>query len=386
MGRSRFSGVVSLSLALVLGGCDAEVTDDEGVIVTDSAGVALVVSPGTDHALPWRIQEVRRIGGADSGWASFSYAGPRVVGTDTLGRIYLLDTEAFRVVVFDTAGGLVRLMGRKGGGPGELQFPGIMWVGAGGTVEVGDYVKRALVRFSPDGDVLPQISLRGGFPEGAMLRVGPDTAAMILGQTDQQSRTLRALVSTPTDTLVLSTLTAPTPGMVDLGCMGLNMPRLFTQELRLAGYGMTLAVTAQVPYQVDLFQGGRLARSLRRDILPVVPDQASVQRLYPEGMRMRSSRGACVTPASELYEKLGVAAHLPLIRSLAMAPDATLWVERYTFADEPARVDVFDPEGAYRGTLTGHGIPLGFSGDLVLFEVRDPDSGGSQVGIFRITK
>lgn len=81
---------------------------------------------------------------------------------------------------------------------------------------------------------------------------------------------------------------------------------------------------------------------------------------------------------------------LPALPATLLAPspgpDGRLRAERYTFPDEVPRVDVFDAAGRYEGTLEGFGIPLGFSGDLVLFSLRDDSTGGSQLGIFRITR
>ena len=55
--------------------------------------------------------------------------GPDVLGrvaaieVDATGRIYVLDAPNARVVVFDSTGAVIRTIGRKGQGPGELEFP-----------------------------------------------------------------------------------------------------------------------------------------------------------------------------------------------------------------------------------------------------------------------
>jgi hypothetical protein len=77
---------------------------------------------------------------------------------------------------------------------------------------------------------------------------------------------------------------------------------------------------------------------------------------------------------------------VPLIRRLSLDPEGRLWVERYTFADEPSRVDIFDPAGRYLGTLTGKGAPLGFpDSDVVIFAEENEVTGIRQVVAYRIS-
>ncbi len=61
-------------------------------------------------------------------------------------------------------------------------------------------------------------------------------------------------------------------------------------------------------------------------------------------------------------------------------------MQRYTFADEPARVDLFDAEGRYLGTLPGKPLPVGFVGeDVVLFPEEDAATGITQVVAYRLS-
>jgi hypothetical protein len=354
--------------------------------VTDSAGVTLVESPGADIPLPWTLSEVRRIGGADTGAAAFTRAGPWNVAADPArGRIYVLDGQAKQVAVFDTAGTLLRVMGREGGGPGELRFPQLIWVLADGTVEVLDIIKGGLVRFGPEGDILAEQSLTGDFPEGKPHRSG-DTLYLVRRTSEGTEQHQRFQIHTPADTTVLLAQSAPLPGMARFACMAINMPRLFTPQIRMAGSGGRVAASPQVPYLVQLYEGGRLVRSVRRAVNPLPADRAAIARRYPEGMRFLGGAGGCTVQAAELEEKLGAAPEVPLIEALALAPDGTLWVQRYTFEDEPPRVDVFDAEGIYRGTLTGRGLPLGFIGDLVLFGEEDPSTGVERIVLLRLAR
>lgn len=68
--------------------------------------------------------------------------------------------------------------------------------------------------------------------------------------------------------------------------------------------------------------------------------------------------------ALTVHEKQGFAPYLPMVKRLAYAPDGTLWVQRYTVAEEPQPVDIFDPDGRYLGTLPdGSPFPVGLLPD-----------------------
>jgi hypothetical protein len=88
-----------------------------------------------------------------------------------------------------------------------------------------------------------------------------------------------------------------------------------------------------------------------------VPPRAATKELATqdlgEGQRWFIGARPCVLPAAEIVERQGIAPTIPVIKRLSMAEDGTLWVERWTLKGEPPLRDLFDPSGAYLGTLTG---------------------------------
>lgn len=351
----------------------------------DSAGVRIALGPLEDRPVEWTLTEVFRLGGADDGPGSFSSAYPATVGTDRAGRIYVLDGQAFRVEVFDREGKHLRFLGQKGGGPGELDHPGFLVVADDGVVNVLDYAKLALVRWSPEGEILPLVRPDAPFTTGPPTIWG-DTLIHVRERYGQNSRAANLRIVAGVDTVDLPGIESPTAGMVMFSCVGLNLPPLFSRAVAFGARDGRIAVTHQVPYEVDLFDGLRLVRRIRRALPTAAPTAADVDRLYPEGMKVEfGGGGSCTVPAKELFEKQGVAPQLPLIKSVAIGPRRLLWVERYTFPREPARLDLFDREGRYLGTLTGKRLPLGFVGeDVVLFPEEDPATGVIQVVAYRI--
>jgi hypothetical protein len=161
---------------------------------------------------------------------------------------------------------------------------------------------------------------------------------------------------------------------------------MFTQALVWSGTAERLATSLQVPYVVDVYEQGRLVRSVRRPITTQAPTVEHVNRLHPDGMQIRFNGGACTVPAAELLEKQGVADRLPLVEALQFDRQARLWVQRYGIRDEPRSVDVFDRDGNYSGTLSGRAVPLGFIGnDIALFAEPDDETGVVQIAAYALS-
>jgi hypothetical protein len=369
----------------VLTACDAKQSAPASSSVrTDSAGVEIVTGPAADQPLNMELREVFRIGGNDSGPGSFSSAHTSVVRTDAAGRIYVLDTKQHRVEVFDSLGNHIRFVGQRGGGPGEMQDPAQLFVLDDGTIGVSDYGKRAIVRWAADGSVLPEFAL-SFFPSDP-LRMSGDTLLYVHEDYEQQQNAQVLRIASPRDTVSMSPLTRPTTGMIMFSCIGLNLPPMFTQALVWSGTAERLATSLQVPYVVDVYEQGRLVRSVRRPITTQAPTVEHVNRLHPDGMQIRFNGGACTVPAAELLEKQGVADRLPLVEALQFDRQARLWVQRYGIRDEPRSVDVFDRDGNYSGTLSGRAVPLGFIGnDIALFAEPDDETGVVQIAAYALS-
>lgn len=381
---------VLMVVALCTGSACAEnaTTDRGNSRVSDSAGVSIAVGPQVDMPLPWSLTELRRLGGADSGVLSFTRVGPATVSTDGKSRIAVLDWDnGNRIHVFDSAGTLLHSVGGKGGGPGEMQGPQGVAMGADGSLLVHDYMKSALLRWDARGQVMGETKLASGmitsspYADGDRVFAGRESG-------DTLTRTRRLDRWTSTDTVSIDSTVTPRPKMAMFSCVGIALPPLFSGELTWAIRDNVVATSKQSHYVIDVRENDRLVRSIRRDITSAPATLDDVSKLYPEGFKVRFGGGReCVVPTKEVGEKVGLASHLPVVRSLKYAPDGSLWVERYTFEGETPFTDVFDARGEYLGTLEGQSLPLGFLGpDVVLLSIKNPDDGTSVIGIFRIQR
>ncbi len=158
----RLSVVVLLLVGAACGSAENRTGSPD---VSDSAGVTIVSNKGTDSLLPWSLTLQHRLGLDEDSVAVLTRMGPSLAGSDASGRIFLLNTGAARVEVYDTTGAQLATYGRRGGGPGEFRFAARLMVHPNGQVDVVDYQKGAVVQFSPDGTFMPEVSyLTYGFP------------------------------------------------------------------------------------------------------------------------------------------------------------------------------------------------------------------------------
>lgn len=106
------------------------------------------------------LREELSIGGPDAqGDAAF---GPtRSVVVDDSGAVYVLDQQDADVKVFNASGKYLRTIGRKGQGPGELEFPMTLSLDRAKGELVVQLQSRGLVFFKTDGTYLRQLSLKG---------------------------------------------------------------------------------------------------------------------------------------------------------------------------------------------------------------------------------
>ena len=108
-----------------------------------------------DRPLTARFEEVYRVGGLNAPtWAQFSdrwFGRALPMGFDAAGNLHVLDPDASQVVVIDSRGDLVRIVGRKGEGPGEFIRPIELGVWRDGRFVVMNVGHQAFQIFGPDG-------------------------------------------------------------------------------------------------------------------------------------------------------------------------------------------------------------------------------------------
>lgn len=343
--------------------------------------------PAQDRRLATDLEEVYRVGGpsATEEWQSIGLV--EWVGFDEAGHLYLFDEEAYRIILVNRDGGLVRVVGRKGEGPGEFSLPTAFAVFRDGATVVYDAGKSAFLLFAPNGSFERQVRLTSGTVGGVVSIIGMETA-------------WRGRIVVPS---VAVTSTAFGPGRevtVEKGPVervilsGHEAERVPIAHHRRTGYGPpadpvvfepTLLV-APLPgggavfldsttYSVNVADSaGGVVRVLRRSFRP---------RDVTEGLRdsWRESRLELLMSelGGDLLDALPVADRdqffrdalsdlkfhdeVPVVRTVKTDWDGLIWVERTSetmtrdgLTGGP--IDILSAEGAYIGTFPPGSFPM----------------------------
>ncbi len=137
--RTRFDAPVGVALS-----------PDGGSFITDGASGALYHLDGTGREI-WRAE---RVGQRPTGIALDAARG----------LLYVIDTPAHEVLVYDTLGALRRRLGGRGTAPGQFNYPTNIAVARNGTVYITDSMNFRVQSFGPDGTHLLSFGKHGDGP------------------------------------------------------------------------------------------------------------------------------------------------------------------------------------------------------------------------------
>ena len=354
----------------------------------DSAGIRIVQSPGKDRLLPWRFERLATIHSDDlSGVGGFTTRDD-LIRADTARRIYVLDYQAHHVHVFDASGTLVRIMGRKGSGPGEFGQPYAITVDPDGTAGVYDLQKRRLVRFNSSGAIIDERTLPGpGYSGG---RIHHAQGVYIYSYATYPGN-LRGLFHSSAlgDGLISTTQYFRNKLLRFQSCdfAASGVPRVFSLPYRWSAQGNRVAFASGSRYEIVIHDGHKEVMRIRRSIQPLRATSALARQEFSGGWRVPRPTGTTVCDAEEVVKLRGFEPEIPLIAKLAIAPDTELWVGRGGVKGQRLPIDIFQLDGVYLGTLSpGAPFPVAFlpNGQIIAYELDEMDVG--RLVIYRVIR
>jgi hypothetical protein len=376
-----------LVLILVLAGCREAPEREPAVAIDTLASGVVSVRNGDGGAWTvdsaWSVTPAGRIGAvAGEGADVFGAIGALTI--DALGRIWVYDRQASELRVFDEHGAHVRTVGRSGEGPGEFsEVVGLLWSPEGNLWTVDQRAGRVSV-FDSAGVFLTSHRLTGTsfhsrWP-GIIDRNGH------FYDVEREFRTQKtSLIRRDHDFLARDTLTVP------------MHPSGPPSTCQTSGSG---AACANIPY------AGTVAWALTSDggMWTALTDQYHLTRLGPSGDTLRivskpfepqplegAERDSVQLPMlfGEPIDRSLLPAVKPVIAELIVDDEENVWVVRAESPGDSSTIDILDPRGVYRGTLT---LPVAVArrpvvvrGGELATVVRD-SLGVNYVARFRIRK
>ena len=354
--------MAALVVAAAPASCSQSATIDTAV--ADSAGVAIVTNVGTPALFPWSLDTVRVFGGDDSGPATFHEVRQGLVDVDAQGRIFVLEPFEYRVTVFDSVGRPLATMGRRGEGPGELEWPISVSAADDGHAYVhdgaGQLVRLALDQLKGTDSPLKHSVINMG------LRHAEVTPAGILiwareRYTGSDNRLDRLLSVSGLDTtaLISGKPAHRTTAYYPRCSFTFTIHQPLAPRIWWSQWGDQVAVSAWGGFRVDVLEGHGLVRSIRW--AGVGEDRLSRSEAVAL-LEAQGYLGPCDDDVGETVEKHGFHPQPQIVRGLAVAPDGRLWVQVNTV--EGTRILLLDPEGHMVGVLPeGFPMPLTFLPD-----------------------
>lgn len=321
------------------------------------AGAAACTERGAVNTTEqWTLTETLRIGSEEEGPRLFSWV--KGLEVDDAGGIRVYEHSAQEIRLFDSTGAFVKLLGRKGAGPGELMNAEGIQVTRDGRMWLRDMANGRLSVFNVDG------ALHGTWPvttcnsQGMWDPKEDDTGRLL--DTDCVVKSGRAdgrhVIAYRSDFSRVDTLyeqlecgdqrifeAATWVTKTDRGETYRTIPFAPTALSAIDGNGMLWCVPNSAQYEVlRLRPGAKDTLRIQRD-LPAIPVSDSDRAAAIESVESRGPTGVDFSRIPTIK---------PLIARLIVDDTRRIWLQRAT-ADGRTMFDVYTPDGTLVSEVLG---------------------------------
>lgn len=377
--------LVIVGLTVLAGACGGERGDIRtGASVRDSASVRIVTNAGPDR--PLAATEVLRIGAVEAEPA-YLFDAIRSVAVAVDGSIWVSDSDP-AIRRYGAEGEYLNSAGGEGEGPGEAPRGfGDVWAGDGTVLTYG-YSPLNLQLFRWSGEWIATRSLVDPTGVRPFPLAASTTGWFLRSEAIPQDRGPKVRASwtvwhgDPMDGSMDSIVTLPGHPQAERRGGGWGNGSYLDGFPSLEAAGDEFYYTDPLEYDVQVFDAaGTMTRRIRRDVDPTPMDagmmdsvEEALERGWAETLNSPID-DASRTVMLRALEPARSPDHLPMIDLVLAAPDGTIWVRRADRHPDPAVfavalamgfirtawpehwkadtvLDVFDPDGAYRGTVT----------------------------------
>ncbi|MEQ9400970.1 MAG: hypothetical protein RJQ04_17515 [Longimicrobiales bacterium] len=355
--------VLVAGLVGALAACSDGAPVEQRFAVRDSSGTSIAESSGPRWVSggEWRVDSVavRTLTGAGDAFTFFRVADAMRLAD---GGVVVLDGGTSEVRFFDASGAHRRTVGREGDGPGEFRRLSAVAPFGGDSLFVYDETARRATVLTPAGEVGRVLSVEGDLQIAELLPLdgtalvgkawslagfastaGPYREEYVVVTLDRTGRV--------TDTL--TTLPAWNGYKVNREGGGYSdFAPLFPVDGHLA-----VAPDGVVLGRADRMEFARMGRSgdSRRIVRAPVLDRGLTPREI-EAERAAMMRPGTSARVREVVDRLPAQELRPGYRDLQVDAEGAVWLEAYRSprleADDPAEWHVFDPDGAWLGTVS----------------------------------
>ena len=362
-----------LTLTLTVAACGGNGGAGRTATVTDSAGVEIVTSaePVWRTGDAWTVDPTPAVSiGTFDGEPEYEFYQVRGATRFADGTIAVLNSGSFELRFYDESGEFIRSVGAEGEGPGEFRGSSRLF-NHRDSLLVWDFRLNRLSVFAPTGEFVRSFLLSGsGRSQNASKLVGGallTTTSTVYTPSSEggihRDTSVYVMVSLDGDSLSSLGRFPEVERFVRLSGDGMTvMSLLLGRTTRRASSGDQLFVGTNESYAIDIYdRDGRLARSIRREVPPVlVTDEMFTTEVE---RRLKAIPARFRANLETMYEVMPKVDALPFYAALQVDAEGNLWVRNYSTESEPANEwSVFDRGGMWLGDVT---LPAG----LTVYEI-----------------
>lgn len=359
----KATGSIGATLMLLgLAGCEPGNHELTVQVDTLPSGQVVVTNNGSglwqeDQA--WTIREDLRIG-------SMEGEGPEVFGqiaslaVDDTGKVFILESQAAEVRVFDSLGSHLHTIGRSGQGPGEFVRPVRIDIAPDGDLWVMDPRNTRLSVLGADGDLRTSHSFGGGFLV-IPWRGGFDGTGRYYSPIAIYEPEFTVALGVYGEGLFpLDTLTLPTDPVERLAWEVQNGESSMIAGVPFQGgliwdLASSGTIWSLVTDQYRLFELAPSGDTLRTILNPVeiIPVSEEERTRSLENLNWFTDQGGTIDPSM-------IPSHRPSVSWFFTDDAGHLWVSRITpeAKEDGTRFDIFDAAGLHLGQVE---IPFSLS-------------------------
>jgi hypothetical protein len=304
---------------------------------------------------------------------------------DGLGNICIQDDSDMAIKVFDAQGKHLRIIGRKGGGPGEFGQIADLAVLPDGRLLVTDFETRRTSFFNPEGQFLHSFQWKKFFSQVHLVTDSTYTVNEMIAAEEMRELWVKTIDFNGDEVFTFGKFSYPEFKMLRQGDMMFSTSVPWSPESIFAGdrKRQRLYHCLNSRYLIEVYDGrGKLFRKIDRpyELPPVTgEDIADFESRFKD------------RPDSP-FAKMAKEMQLPKVKTvtsrMVVDGDGNLWVrtneERKEGGKTLTAVDIFDSEGLYATRVWLDIFPAVFAGQKMYRASEDEETGLRQIKRYRV--